>query len=545
MKKRDLIEKAIRELDPEIVERNMDASGIRRRMLTRRIAALAAAAVLLLGVGIFMKNDLIVPLPSGTEQLTDAGIQVTDAEIQGTGAGIENTFQPGGSGNYSAALAKYPELPEAERLLKLQQELKALTDGEPGMDEQAKQEAQRLLQEYEICKETLRQEIGKLRNGETPADYHGAFESCTKMLADRILMENSSENIVCSPADLYLSLCMLAKITEGESRDEVLNLLGLKAAAEAQTAANTVWRNLYREDAGGKTIPANSVWMNEGYPYRTEAVSDLASWYYADCYSAPMGNTETDDAVKGWLNMRTGHLLQAAADQLKTDRNTVVLLISALYYSDTWWNHFNTELTEKAAFTGASGTTVRTDFMHAEDTARYYRKEGQYTLAALPMVSGASMVFLLPDESTSLQELVEKETVAEGLLQWEKQAEFQEGRIRWSVPKFDTGSEISAIETLKSLGVNAVFDPAKADFSPLFDKEIDAMLSVSRIRHARRVRIDEEGCEAAAYTYIEISYTGYPAGSDNVIRMDLNRPFAFMITGIDGLPLMIGLINEL
>ena len=65
------------------------------------------------------------------------------------------------------------------------------------------------------------------------------------------------------------------------------------------------------------------------------------------------------------------------------------------------------------------------------------------------------------------------------------------------------------------------------------------------MQHAARVKIDEEGCEAAAFTAIMANATSAMPEDLPVVEMDLNRPFAFAITGADGLPLFVGAVNTM
>ena len=90
-----------------------------------------------------------------------------------------------------------------------------------------------------------------------------------------------------------------------------------------------------------------------------------------------------------------------------------------------------------------------------------------------------------------------------------------------------------------------VFSPQKADFSPFAAPIPEAPLFVSQIEHAARVLINEEGCEAAAYTAIMVEAAACEAEPLPIIEMDLDRPFLFVITGLDGLPLFIGAVNTL
>ena len=68
---------------------------------------------------------------------------------------------------------------------------------------------------------------------------------------------------------------------------------------------------------------------------------------------------------------------------------------------------------------------------------------------------------------------------------------------------------------------------------------------MTQVQHAARVKIDEKGCEAAAFTAIMADAASAMPQELPEIEMDLNRPFAFLITGVDGLPLFIGTVNTL
>ena len=54
--------------------------------------------------------------------------------------------------------------------------------------------------------------------------------------------------------------------------------------------------------------------------------------------------------------------------------------------------------------------------------------------------------------------------------------------------------------------------------------------------------MDEKGVTAAAYTVMAVCGTGMPMGDE--IDFVLDRPFLFAITGGDGLPLFVGIVNQ-
>ena len=101
------------------------------------------------------------------------------------------------------------------------------------------------------------------------------------------------------------------------------------------------------------------------------------------------------------------------------------------------------------------------------------------------------MVFVLPDEGVTPESLLQRDGFLAGLT-----GDYNAAELVWSVPKFDVKSSTELNEVLQALGVTDAFDMTEADFTPLTAN--GAFLSSAM--QAARVKIDEEGVEAAAYT---------------------------------------------
>ena len=82
-------------------------------------------------------------------------------------------------------------------------------------------------------------------------------------------------------------------------------------------------------------------------------------------------------------------------------------------------------------------------------------------------------------------------------------------------------------------------DPGKADFTPLSDLE---GIALSKATHTAMVEIDENGVAGAAYTDLMSAGGALP---DEVIRLNLDRPFVFMVTGKDGSLLFAGAVRNI
>ena len=135
--------------------------------------------------------------------------------------------------------------------------------------------------------------------------------------------------------------------------------------------------------------------------------------------------------------------------------------------------------------------------------------------------------------------LLENEEVMR-LMSTGEAGESEYARVHFSVPKFDIASQLDLIDGLKALGVTDVFDPTVSDFTPMTTDTDE--IYVSEVTHAARVKIDEEGVEAAAFTVIVGDAAA--AEPEDEIYFTLDRPFLFAISSRDDLPLFAGVVNQ-
>lgn len=344
------------------------------------------------------------------------------------------------------------------------------------------------------------------------------------------LFAQREENTVYSPANLYMALAMLAEATEGDTRKEITALMG---SDDSRTAANALWKMIYN-DGRGKTLAANSMWTGEIVPVKQSLADTLAEHYYADTFTVPMGTDQADNAMHDWLNEHTGNLLQDAVESIKSDPSTILTLMSTLYFKQMWHSEFQAGNTYADTFIKADGSETETDFMHEAGSGAWYRGENYVMAARSFQDNGGRMVFILPDEGVLPEQLLtDGDTLAEILTAGHDQY----SRIEWSVPKFDVDSSLELSSALQQLGIELIFDATASDFTPVND-EVD--MAVSQVQHAARVTIDEYGCTAAAFTVIMVNGATLPP--PEVLEMNLNRPFAFVILNNADVPLFIGTV---
>ena len=178
--------------------------------------------------------------------------------------------------------------------------------------------------------------------------------------------------------------------------------------------------------------------------------------------------------------------------------------------------------------------------MHSSDSNTVNYGDG-FSAIGLSLDNSGQMWLLKPDEGVDAAALLQNEDALGFLLANGEWSQTQRARVNLSLPKFDVSSDLDILDTLAQLGITDVMDGGKSDFTPL--TTADSALELTQAKHAARVKIDEDGCEAAAYTVLAPEATAM-MGPEDEIDFTLDKPFVFAITGIDGLPLFVGLVNQ-
>ncbi len=381
---------------------------------------------------------------------------------------------------------------------------------------------------YDAAYSEYREALQKLGKGERPDD------SAVRRFADQTAAEifTGRENTVYSPISLYAALGMLTELTDGETRQQVMALLSAADTEALRQQINRLWISVY-QDGDAVCRLANAAFAREDADVKQAAVDALAEWYFASSYRVPMGTEEADEAIASWLNQQTGGLLSEETGNIHTEKENLLRLYNTIYYKAGWLDAFESGQTGTDIFIAADGSKQQVDFMHRTGEGTYRKGEG-YTAAPKSLKYGR-MVFVLPEEGVTPESLLQRPGFLPELTEG-----YDRARVNWSVPRFDVKSSVDLKDILKALGVTDAFDENVADFTPL----TDSGAVVSSVMQAARVKIDEDGVEAAAYTEI-VADTTAAEEPPPVVEMNLNRPFLFVILNDANVPLFVGTVQTI
>ena len=371
-----------------------------------------------------------------------------------------------------------------------------------------------------------------------PKGYADSLDNFFTESIAQFLGTADDENAVCSPVNIYMALALLAECAEGESRQQILDLMELDSIEELRVQAGHVWNAHYRDDKLVKLLMSNSLWLDSDFSYQQETADTLASSYYASAYRTDLGSSIGNQMLRSWLNKETGGLLKDQTAGLELDPGTVLALASTIQYKADWMEKFDKNDNKEGIFYGAVKDTIVT-YMTQTAEFDYYWSE-KFTAVTLPLKDGSKMWLILPDRGFTPETLLEERIALKMAMGSMDNVEVEREQIRVIMPKFDIYSEADMVSTVKKLGVTDIFSPAKANFNGICPGE--SGLYINKITHNTRLNVDEYGVIGVAYTVSSGLLGGPPSPN---MRFTLDRPFLFVVTSLNGLPLFTGVVNSL
>lgn len=345
------------------------------------------------------------------------------------------------------------------------------------------------------------------------------------------------ENTVCSPLNAYITLAILSEMSGGNTRQQIMDVLGEDNIESLRNNASIIWKSNYADTPAVKSLLANSLWLDEEINYNDEIVDLLAENYYASTFSGPRNSPERDKALQEWVNENTGGLLTDYAKNLSVD--CALEIISTVYHKSMWVDSFYEDNTTKEPFYGTLGNTS-VDMMKGMSRKAVYSTD-EFTAIALDLYESGKMYFYLPNEEVDVNNLVTNKDIMNVLEYNRNDENWLDAMVNMSIPKFNVSSDIDMVETFQKLGITDAIDSEFSDFSALTPDKKNVY--IDEAEQATYVEIDEEGVTGAAYTDIMMDCT--VSLEQETIDFTLNRPFMFFITGEDGSILFSGIVRNL
>lgn len=328
----------------------------------------------------------------------------------------------------------------------------------------------------------------------------------------------SSENIFLSPLSASMVLSMTASGAEGSTLQEMQKALGYGNMDQDQVNSyyQTLISSLGKLNDNTQIELANSLWYDKNFKVKKSFKDTSKQYYLADATALDFNSPSAKNEINSWVERSTHGKITEMIDDIPAQ--TSMYLINALYFKGMWSEPFKEQDTRAADFHLHDKQTVQADFMNITHDFQYYQDQKAQILEMPYGKGNFSMVFMLPNEGSSPQDLLQE---MDGSFLKETFTALNKRKLAVSVPKFKFSYQKELNELLKSLGMQEAFSPS-ADFSKLSD---DSRTYIDEVLQKAFVEVNEEGTEAAAATSVGIALTSMPV----IEKVELNRPFIFMI----------------
>lgn len=352
----------------------------------------------------------------------------------------------------------------------------------------------------------------------------------------QFLHTEQNENKIWSPINAYIGLAMATELTEGETRQQILDAFGVEDTDELRKQVSAVWESVYQDRSNEICVLANSLWLESGLEYNQEAMDALGYHYYASVYQGDLGSKQTNKDIAAWINNNTGKFLKDSTKNIQLSPETIMALYSTLYFQAKWSDEFSEINNTDGVFHMPDGD-MQTEYMNKELYHMNYYWGENFSAVNMWLKNECRMWFILPDEGMTTEDVLNNGTYMDMLLsnEWEN---YKYMKVNLSVPKFDVASTMDLSEGLKAMGMTKVFTEYDAEFTNLTS---DSPIWLTGANQSVRVQIDEEGVKAA--TYIEFPGAGAAPPPEEIIDFVLERPFLFVITN-ENIPLFAGCVNN-
>jgi len=334
-------------------------------------------------------------------------------------------------------------------------------------------------------------------------------------------------NLIYSPFSIYQALLMTYAGAEGETAQQMMDVLGVTDNNEIHNVMNALKLTLQAEPAytieGMQPLIfniANALWVQKDFHFKQTFLDKLMANYAAGLALVDFNKPdEARDLINHWVEVRTNEKIKELIPTGMLNEMTRLVLTNAVYFKGAWTNRFDPARNTQEEFTSLDGAKSKVEMMNNSFTGAAF-VEKDYSVVSLPYEGGNfAMMAVLPADFASFQTTMNADLLNEIL---QKLTE-SHTMVHLTMPKFSFESSIDLGKTLPAMGMSDAFDINNADFSGMTGGKD---LYISDVVHQAFIDVNEDGTEAAAATMVSMAPTSMPG---EAITLRLDRPFIYLI----------------
>ncbi len=347
--------------------------------------------------------------------------------------------------------------------------------------------------------------------------------------------DRSGKSFIYSPLSITYVLGMVNDAATGQTEQELEQALGFHQGGI--NAVNDYCKNLIdnlpKVDNKVTLNIANAIFLNKNYTLKPQFTQDMQTYYNAKAEALDFGAPETLDHINGWAKEKTNGMIPNILDEI--DPYMVSYLLNAIYFKADWASKFDKNNTKTESFTTDNGKT-ELPLMH-QNVLINYVNNGVYSAIKMPYGNGYwDMTVMLPEDGKTTDDII-SQLSSRGFNDVEgfcgtMGGVFKPYEVDLKLPRYETESDTKDVPTgltglLQKMGINRIFDGSLAEIPNM----ANAHVYISMMRQKAKIKVNEEGSEAAAVTVAGITFTSYinePVQYPKAV-FHANHPFVYVI----------------
>jgi len=334
------------------------------------------------------------------------------------------------------------------------------------------------------------------------------------------LGELEGGNLFYSPMSINAAMTMTYFGANGQTRQEIADVLGYDKMSMTDVAAYHKYLIGSYENSGDTTFTtANSIWIDDAFEPKQSYINTMLDVFETQVTRLDLTASDAIDTLNSWIDKSTNHMIDTLFEKEDEpfDTNTVMVLMNAIYFNGDWTTPFNPDRTYDTQF---NGKTKEVDIKMMVSTEPVMgHKADDYISVSLPYGDDKrfQMVAVIPDDIETFVDSLTDESLNTLLNTFAEQ-----GEPSVQIPIFEMEQKVKLNDALIALGIEQAFS-GTADFSGMSEEEI----YIDEVLHKARIKVDEEGTEAAAATSVEMKLRGVTP--ENRFEFIADKPFLFFI----------------
>lgn len=333
--------------------------------------------------------------------------------------------------------------------------------------------------------------------------------------------QEPEKGTILSPISITYALGMLNNGAAGETQQQINKVLGFNNADEVNAFCKKMLTEALHLDKLTKVQIANNIYVNKYYTLNPVFVEKANDFYNAQPETRDFADGKTRDVINQWASDHTEKMIEEVLSEDEFDPAAVSYLLNAIYFKGTWKEKFKKEETKEEAF---KSTGKNVPMMHMEQEFLYADK-GDYEALQLPYGNGAySMTILLPKEGKTTYDIAQGLTAESWKSMWKSGVPSGGATVDVKLPRFETNTDLDLVKIMSRLGMPKAFT-----VSAEFPDFCNVPTYIALMKQVARIKVSEEGTEAAAVTVIGMKNSVTPSEPIHV-DFHADHPFIYIIS---------------